>query len=929
MHMCRWGLKKLLSVLGGFIPLFTFVLLLSACTERDLQMAFLNSTTKGHKGEFVIGNTENGGELASEGGDSVSVDITCDKAIDEIEVENPQTGQWRNVTELASGTEFNCASAGEAKLELPLEHIAPYQAPSKPGDIGQDFKIRWYVKNLEGETHVFYRTLTVKFKAPEVSITEAGDINLSHSGGGQYKISGTCGVTDGVVTISGPFAGAPIPVNCDSNKGFSVITSYSGPALVAGTDVRVTHSKSGAYRTYSEIKKTVKVDVVPPTVELLAPAAGTVFVASDFAGKDTVTVSGTCSEPQQMVRIKTNGLGIVEVFCSADNKFQGEVLVASEGDTALQVEHKDAAGNVIDSNETIITKDTVGPGSFTISGIRSLSGADTVIDNQLTEGGPMIYYSAAADAVEYEIIVKSDDGVTTACPLRKESASGATNFSSCVLAQNTSYRIYAQAKDAHGNMTSASNTGFKFTTAFPVPKIIKVYAQTPNGAYGLGNTITIWVEFDREITKTGTPSLALNVGRSVNQTSVSGSNKALGFSLSVQNGDYVAILAMTGSTLGNCTGCIVDKYNSVVVADLTLPAETGSNPSALKASNVKVDALPPNPPHSLTTTATTYLNRTAAINFTVPADPDLLTIEARIVNTANSAEVMPWGLINQGFFFNATMNSGGTYKYQLRARDPMNNVSTVAETTFTAFSCPSEFVYIHNPEFTDVTPFCVGQFEAKMVSGVPRFIAANIPSPMSMMSATGACTGKGAGYDLISNKEWNVIADLIARQGANWTTGTMGSGLLHRGDSQSSSPTAANVGDSCAPNTGTLCTSNALRRMHYLPYDQAIWDFAGNAAEVIKDSDSVTYADANWLYAATQTAYQLDTKYGTTLTCTGISSPDYCGFGKIDFATVGVNTIWRGGAAYDGNSAGIFAAKRATDVTATLTNGGFRCVYHP
>ncbi|WP_374033332.1 hypothetical protein ACES2I_11070 [Bdellovibrio bacteriovorus] len=184
--------------------LLLFSILFSACTERTLQMDFLNSAING-KGQFTIDNLAGTGtfELGASA-DAVDFSVTCDRSVEKIEAENPKTKIWRDVTELATGARVDCANTGKATFKLPLEHIFPYETPTVAGDVARDFQIRWYVKNLEGESFVFNKTLSLVMFAPNVSLT-AQSISTLSLGAQGYEISGTCQIEGGVVSLTGPF----------------------------------------------------------------------------------------------------------------------------------------------------------------------------------------------------------------------------------------------------------------------------------------------------------------------------------------------------------------------------------------------------------------------------------------------------------------------------------------------------------------------------------------------------------------------------------------------------------------------------------------------------------------------------------------------------------------------------------------------------
>ncbi|WP_374030494.1 hypothetical protein [Bdellovibrio bacteriovorus] len=926
MHVGRWEVAEIQKKIKAAASLLLFSILVLGCTERTLEMDFLNKAING-KGEFTIDNLTGTGsfELGSLA-DGVDFSITCDRSIEKIEAENPQTKIWRDVTELAKDAQVDCADTGKATFKLPLEHIFPYEAPTVAGNVGHDFQIRWYVKSLEGETFVFNKTLSLVIFAPNVSLT-AESINTLKLGHQSYEINGTCQIEGGVVNLTGPFDGGPQSANC-SGGVFSAAVTLKSNLGDGVASISVNHMATGAYRVFGFEQKEVLVDLTAPEVVITSPTGNTKFTQSSVNADGTITVRGTCSE--DLIPVKVNiGAVVREVTCSAVRTFVADVAVGN-GMPAVHAMQTDAAGNAGDAVGVNIIVDLEGPGAFTITGVRTMAGADVTADGFLRDKGPVIDFTMPSDLDHVEAFIKDSAGATTIC--QASIATSAVDLSSCVLAQGTVYSIYILAVDVNGNKTAASNNGFIFTTQFPVPQITRVYAAVPGAHFGNGTTVSIRVEYDRELKVVGgvMPSMVLNAGVLVTAASLQADLRTLQFNYVVFAGNYAFPLGVTSTSFSGCAGCLVDKANDVVQASMVLPADAGAN--GLQASNVKVDAMAPNNPPSFNLGAVLPLYTEAPlVNFTLPSDPDVLTAELRLLQQSNGAILRDWTEVASPVKFSSlstTLQPGLTYSLSLRLKDPMGNYSSTLTNNFVAFSCPAEFIYVHNASIV-ANPFCIGQYEAKNDgSPRPRFIADFVPESLSNMGAVSRCTSLGAGYDLVTNSEWRAVADLIAKQAGNWASGVYGSGLLHRGNNQSGSPVSATGGDVCAPNSA-LCTSNALRRTHSLPYGQTIWDFAGNATEAIKDTNGVVYNPA-YVYPAQNTGDALNLAFGTTaVTCSGGGGPEYCGFGKIDFSNSAVTGVWRGGGTGDGNSAGVFSAKRAADVTSVLTNSGYRCVYHP
>ncbi len=149
------------------------------------------------------------------------------------------------------------------------------------------------------------------------------------------------------------------------------------------------------------------------------------------------------------------------------------------------------------------------------------------------------------------------------------------------------------------------------------------------------------------------------------------------------------------------------------------------------------------------------------------------------------------------------------------------------------------------------------------------------------------------------------LAELIRNEGANWTSGVVGMGLLKRGNTQAA-PSDANEGDPCYPNTGLCGSDTSLSRRHILPFQQEIWDLAGNSAEVILETSSTNYSPYNYDYITNLSGKPVNTAYGTSSnTCDSAAGPEHCGLGKLNFTATGP-VIWRGGAGGETNAVGVF-----------------------
>ncbi|WP_279432468.1 beta strand repeat-containing protein, partial [Marichromatium gracile] len=131
--------------------------------------------------------------------------------------------------------------------------------------------------------------------------------------------------------------------------------------------------------------------------------------------------------------------------------------------------------------------------------------------------------------------------------------------------------------DDAGNTTIIADTS-NATLDNQAPTVSAVSATTANGTYGIGETITVQVQFSEAVTVTGTPQLTLETGASDRTVDYSGGSgtTTLSFAYTIQAGDtsadldYVATtaLALNGATINDGAGN---------PAALTLPSPGAAN----------------------------------------------------------------------------------------------------------------------------------------------------------------------------------------------------------------------------------------------------------------------------------------------------------------------------------------------------------------
>ncbi len=208
---------------------------------------------------------------------------------------------------------------------------------------------------------------------------------------------------------------------------------------------------------------------------------------------------------------------------------------------------------------------------------------------------------------------------------------------------------------------------------------------------------------------------------------------------------------------------------------------------------------------------------------------------------------------------------------------------------------------------------------------------------VSQVVAQTACRGLGAGYDLISNREWMTIARGAELIGRNWSGGASGSGRLVEGHTDGSSVFEP-ISDPSDPYTGTGNDASQLpdvgweqrRTLEYAP-GLVIWDLPGHVQEWV---DWTTGGPLDGVPSPCTMTGELP-----GYTCAGLVADDFQSttgtYGTAQGAGLVVggsgNAVRRGGQYSDrplGN-AGIYGFNTNRNRIDVFPATGFRCVYRP
>lgn len=262
-----------------------------------------------------------------------------------------------------------------------------------------------------------------------------------------------------------------------------------------------------------------------------------------------------------------------------------------------------------------------------------------------------------------------------------------------------------------------------------------------------------------------------------------------------------------------------------------------------------------------------------------------------------------------------------------------------------SISCPDGFIPVpHNTEVGTTSDFCVMKYEAKNNgSGVAVSQASGNPYVnLTIGESQTKCTDLGANYDLISNPEWMTIARNVESVSSNWSTGTVGTGVMARGwTNEWNSAVAPFADSSCLYNTGAnSCGSSGshlYKRTLTLSNGEEIWDLSGNVSEWVDWSldwglqeGPKTCIGDSWVdfsVVASDPCYINGALFSHQVfpaTSNGSSMEVFGRFlGGYGGATV------RGGAWHFEAFAGAFTLDLTFSTGYTDSSYGFRCVYRP
>lgn len=293
--------------------------------------------------------------------------------------------------------------------------------------------------------------------------------------------------------------------------------------------------------------------------------------------------------------------------------------------------------------------------------------------------------------------------------------------------------------------------------------------------------------------------------------------------------------------------------------------------------------------------------------------------------------------------------SAGNYEIKIIASSGTQSDEVIFTVAITdqGNGCPENFVRVPSDNNYVSEDFCVAKFEMKN-DGSGNAVSQASGTPwwsINHASMISACQTMGAGYDLITNAQWQVLARNIELVSENWIGGVIGSGQLFVGHSDSSPGSGLSVSDENDPydQTGDSTGSNPeQKRTHTLSTGEIIWDVGGNMAERTKDSQNVNLGSHSYITLLTDLSHTTTDvfedgvirnakgHFGTTNDyTTTLNTAPHGGIGRA-LLNFNADSFMRGGRYNQGaDNAGVFMVDLNEESTHTHSYLGFRCVFMP
>lgn len=885
---------------------------LSACSDRKLDVNFLGSsslysylqvTNSKVMNEIIVKANENNISLAG----------VCSRDVRNVLLQPDGLDGWVPADSLTTGSaaQIRCQESGDFQITVSSDFVGFYQSTTS-GSRSTYLNIKWSVGDQTGEEK--QARVRLIFEPPTAKLNLEA-VNKSHSQNSDYILKGSCEHSGGPIIIHGPFAANPIQLTCN-NGGFeaSVQVATSSVRHSEPVTMSVQHRYFSQGKVFSENFQTVNVDLEAPEVKITAPISGQVVTPSDSLARDKkILVQGLCSEHLSVVNLRVGTDDVAVTTCTAVGKFE---VIASlpGGPIEISAVQTDAAKNRGVSSSVSFENRLAGPGAFTISGVRSEGTVDSEVDGMLKDLPLVVHFASSAGATEYSVqILKPNKEIL--CEETVSAPASQVVFKSCAIQNQAQYLVQAVALNSYGNTTAASNSGtFSFTTEFQKPKILSVTTTTLASARLDADMAAYFeVEFNRPTIFHGASRLKF-LGLSVSAEAVD----SLGVARTNHKYKLVTPVNISPTTLKVSSlqsDGLVTWIDNSTAADLTISSEVSGNAYSVFQKGIVIDSSPPPIGVFKNVSGMESMTSSPVVYFDKPTHRNGYDIYTRFKTLAGQ-ELVAWGLAGSSSISATPFEEGLKYILEYQSRDVRGNFSAATTREFIASVCPENFQMIEHGSAS----FCVAQFEAKRAAGKVQIIPQQPPLEVSTwQDADATCKELGSDFAVITNEQWQILANSIAGIAQNWDTQVVGLGSLKVGNVEYGKSEAVELSNSCYPRAANCATR--LQRSMRLPNGKLIWDLAGNLPEHVKASNvsadpgnegQVIVLPGNTFFSPVVTGIE---------NCQNDQAAG-CHLGYVEGTSSFYNYLRGAGFSNETNKSGLYSMRRISTGA-----GGVRCTY--
>lgn len=800
---------------------------LTACSDRKLDVNFLGSSSL--YSYLQVTNSKTMNEIIVKANENnILLSGVCSRDVRNVLLQPDGLDGWVPADSLSTGNaaQIRCQESGDFQITVSSDFLGFYQSAA-PGSRSTYLNIKWTAGDQSGEEKQARVRLT--FEPPSAKLG-LDAINKNHSQGSGYILKGSCEFAGGPILVYGPFVTNPVQLVCN-NGGFEASVQVSSSARHnEPVTVSIQHRYFTQGKVFSEYSQTINVDLEAPEVKITAPTVRQIVTALDPLARDKkILVQGQCSEHLSVVSLRVGVDDVAVANCTAAGTFE---VIASlpGGEIEISAVQIDAAKNRGVSASVLFENRLMGPGAFSISGVRSEGGLDTEIDGTLKDLPLVVHLTTATGATEYSVqILKPNKELL--CEETIVAPTSQLVFTQCAIQNQTQYYVKAVALNSYGNTTSASNSGsFSFTTEFQKPKILSVTTATLASARLDADMATYFVvEFNRPTIFHGASRLKFS-GLSVSAEA----EEPIGVARTNHKYKLVTPVNISPTTLKVSSlqsDGIVTWIDNSTAADLTISSEVNGNAYSVFQKGIVIDSSPPPIGVFKNVSGMESMTSSPVVYFDKPTHRNGYDIYIRF-KTLDGQEMVTWGLAGSSSISATPFEEGLKYILEYQSRDVRGNFSAATTREFTASVCPENFQMVDHGSAS----FCVAQFEAKRAAGKVQIIPQQPPVEVTTwQDADATCKELGSDFAVITNEQWQILANSIAGISQNWDTQVVGLGSLKVGNVEHSKSEAVDLSNSCYPRAANCATR--LQRSMRLPNGKLIWDLAGNLPEHVKASN--------------------------------------------------------------------------------------------